>query len=122
MIGKSIALSRSDVPWNGPIAGVWLGLTEDGKYLINPTVKERETSLMHVTVAGTAQKIVMIEAGAKEVKEDVMLEGLKYAHSVIKEMCAFIENIKNEIGKEKMSYEAHDINHEIYDKIKENEY
>ena len=122
LIGTSIALSISDVPWNGPIAGVWLGLDSEGNYLINPTVAEREGSLMHVTVAGTKEKIVMIEAGAKEVKEDVMLEGLKYAHSVIKEMCDFIDSVRSEIGKEKMTYEAHDINHEIYDKIKEAEY
>ena len=122
LVGTAFALSISDVPWNGPIAGVWLGLKEDGTFLINPTVEEREGSLMHVTVAGTKEKIVMIEAGASEVKEEVMLEGLKYAHGVIKEMCEFIESVAKEIGKEKMSYEAHDVNHEIYDKIKETEY
>ena len=122
LVGTAFALSISDVPWNGPIAGVWLGLKEDGTFLINPTVEEREGSLMHVTVAGTKEKIVMIEAGASEVTEEVMLEGLKYAHSVIKEMCEFIESVAKEIGKEKMSYEAHDVNHEIYDKIKETEY
>ena len=122
LVGTAFALSISDVPWNGPIAGVWLGLKEDGTFLINPTVEEREGSLMHVTVAGTKEKIVMIEAGASEVTEEVMLEGLKYAHSVIKEMCEFIESVAKEIGKEKMPYEAHDVNHEIYDKIKETEY
>ncbi len=122
LVGTAFALSISDVPWNGPIAGVWLGLKEDGTFLINPTVEEREGSLMHVTVAGTKEKIVMIEAGASEVTEEVMLEGLKYAHSVIKEMCEFIESVAKEIGKEKMTYEAHDVNHEIYDKIKETEY
>ena len=122
LIGTSIALSISDVPWNGPIAGVWLGLKEDGTFLINPTVEERKDSIMHVTVAGTKAKIVMIEAGANEVKEEVMLDGLKYAHSVIQEMCDFINTIKAEIGKPKMEYEAHDINHEIYDKIKKMEY
>ena len=122
LVGTAFALSISDVPWNGPIAGVWLGLKEDGTFLINPTVEERKDSLMHVTVAGTKEKIVMIEAGASEVTEEVMLEGLKYAHGVIKEMCEFIENVAKEIGKEKMTYEAHDVNHEIYDKIKETEY
>ena len=122
LVGTAFALSISDVPWNGPIAGVWLGLKEDGTFLINPTVEERKDSLMHVTVAGTKEKIVMIEAGASEVTEEVMLEGLKYAHGVIKEMCEFIESVAKEIGKEKMSYEAHDVNHEIYDKIKETEY
>lgn len=122
LIGASIALSISDVPWSGPIAGVWLGLAPDGSYLINPTVAERENSQMHVTVAGTKEKIVMIEAGANEVDEDVMLNGLIHAHGVIKELCEFIDGIKAEIGKEKMSYESHDIDHEIYDKIKETEY
>ncbi len=122
LLGTSIALSISDVPWGGPVAAVWLGLDKEGNYLINPTLAERAESQMHVTVAGTAEKIVMIEAGANEVPEDVMLNGLIYAHGVIKEMCAFIEEIKAAIGKEKMSYEAHDINHEIYDAIKAAEY
>ncbi|MCH5212868.1 MAG: polyribonucleotide nucleotidyltransferase [Oscillospiraceae bacterium] len=122
LLGTSIALAISDVPWNGPVAAVWLGLDENGNYLINPTVAERANSQMHVTVAGTAEKIVMIEAGANEVTEDVMLNGLIHAHGVIKEMCAFVNEIRAAIGKPKMEYEAHDINHEIYDKIKENEY
>ena len=121
LIGTSIAISISDVPWNGPIGGVWLGLV-DGEYVINPTVEQQEKSLMHVTVAGTKQKVVMIEAGADEVEENVMLEGIKYAHGVIKEICDFISGIQSEIGKEKMTYEAHDIDHDLYDKIKETEY
>ena len=121
LIGASIAVSISDVPWNGPVAGVWLGLVE-GKYVINPTVEEQKKSDMHVTVAGTKQKIVMIEAGANQVEESVMLEGLKYAHSVIKDLCDFISGIQAEIGKPKMEYEAHDIDHDLYDKIKETEY
>ena len=121
LIGTSIAISISDVPWNGPIGGVWLGLV-DGEYVINPTVEQQEKSDMHVTVAGTKQKVVMIEAGANEVEESVMLEGIKYAHGVIKEICDFISGIQAEIGKEKMTYEAHDIDHDLYDKIKETEY
>ena len=122
LVGTAVALSISDVPWNGPIAGVWLGLKEDGTFLINPTVEERKDSIMHVTVAGTKEKIVMIEAGADEVKEETMLEGLKYAHSVIQEMCDFISSIQAEIGRPKMEYESHDVNREIYNKIKETEY
>ena len=121
LIGTSIAISISDIPWNGPIGGVWLGLV-DGEYVINPTVEQQEKSQMHVTVAGTKQKVVMIEAGANEVEEMVMLEGIKYAHGVIKEICDFISGIQAEIGKEKMAYEAHDIDHDLYDKIKETEY
>ncbi|MDO4618920.1 MAG: polyribonucleotide nucleotidyltransferase [Clostridia bacterium] len=122
LVGTAAAIAISDVPWNGPIAGVWLGMKEDGTYLINPTVEERKDSIMHVTVAGTKEKIVMIEAGANEVTEEQMLEGLKYAHSVIKEMCVFIESIAAEIGRPKMEYESHDVNREIYNKIKETEY
>lgn len=121
LIGTSIALSISDIPWNGPIGAVWLGLV-DGEYVINPTVAQQEKSDMHVTVAGTKQKIVMIEAGANEVEEGVMLEGLKYAHGIIKDICDFISGIQAEIGKEKMTYEAHDIDHALYDDIKAAEY
>ena len=117
MIGTSVALSISDIPWAGPIAGVWLGIV-DGEYVINPTVEQREKSDMHVTVAGTKEKVVMIEAGANEIEESVMLEGLKFAHKTIVELCNFIEGIKNEIGKEKFTYEAHDVNHDLYDAIK----
>ena len=118
LIGTSIAISISDVPWNGPIGGVWLGLV-DGEYVINPTVEQRAKSDMHVTVAGTKEKIVMIEAGANEVEESVMLEGLKFAHKTIIELCEFIEGIQKEIGKEKFEYEAHDIDHDLYDAVKE---
>lgn len=118
MIGTSIAISISDVPWNGPIGGVWLGYI-DGEYVINPTVEQRAKSEMHVTVAGTKEKIVMIEAGANEVSNEVMLDGLKFAHKTIIELCEFIEGIKAEIGKPKFEYEAHTVNMEIWDKIKE---
>ena len=118
MIGTSIALSISDIPWAGPIAGVWLGLV-DGEYIINPTVEQRDKSQMHVTVAGTAEKVIMIEAGANEIPEDVMLEGIKFAHKTIKELCAFIQSIKDEIGKPKFDYEPHTVNHELWDAIKD---
>ncbi|NDO18471.1 polyribonucleotide nucleotidyltransferase [Lachnospiraceae bacterium MD329] len=121
MIGTSIAISISDVPWAGPIGGVWLGLI-DGKYVINPTVEEREKSEMLVTVAGTKQKVVMIEAGANEVEESVMLEGIKTAHKTIIEICDFISGIQAEIGKEKFAYEAHDVDHDLYDAIKDMAY
>ena len=118
MIGTSIAISISDIPWNGPIGGIWLGLV-DGEYVINPTVAEREKSQMLVTVAGTKQKVVMIEAGANEVEESVMMEGIKFAHKTIKELCEFIEGIQAEIGKEKFEYEAHTVNQELWDAVKE---
>ena len=117
MIGTSISLSISDIPWNGPIGGVWLGLV-DNEFVINPTVEQRERSEMHVTVAGPKEKVVMIEAGANEVEESVMLDGIKFAHQEIIKLCNFIEGIRNEIGKKKFEYEAHDIDHELYDAIK----
>ena len=118
MIGTSIAISISDIPWNGPIAGVWLGFV-DGEYVINPTVEQREKSDMLVTVAGTKQKVVMIEAGANEVPNDVMLEGIKFAHKEIITLCEFISGIQAEIGKKKFEYESHDVDHDLYDAIKE---
>ena len=117
MIGTSIALSISDIPWNGPIGGVWLGLV-DGEYVINPTVAQREKSEMLVTVAGTRQKVVMIEAAANEVEENVMLEGIKFAHKQIIELCDFIDSIRSQIGKEKFEYEAHTVNAELWNAIK----
>ena len=121
MIGTSIAISISDIPWNGPIGGVWLGYV-DGQYVINPTVAEREKSEMLVTVAGTKEKIVMIEAAANEIPEDIMLDGIKFAHKTIIELCDFINGIKDEIGKEKFEYEHHDIDHVLYDRIKDMEF
>ncbi len=121
MIGTSIAIAISDVPWNGPIGGVWLGLV-DGEFVINPTVEQREKSEMQVTVAATREKVVMIEAGANEVPEDVMLDGIKFAHKTIIEIVDFIESIRKEIGKEKFDYEHHDIDHVLYDRIKDAEY
>ena len=121
MIGTSIAIAISDVPWNGPIGGVWLGLV-DGEFVINPTVEQREKSEMQVTVAATREKVVMIEAGANEVPEDVILDGIKFAHKTIIEIVDFIESIQKEIGKEKFDYEHHDIDHVLYDRIKEAEY
>ena len=121
MIGTSIALSISDIPWNGPIGGVWLGLI-DGEYIINPTLAQREKSEMLVTVAGTRQKVVMIEAAACEVEENVMLEGIKFAHKEIIEICDFIDSIRAEIGKEKFEYEAHTVNMDIWNAVKEMSY
>ena len=106
MIGSSIALSISDIPFNGPIGGVFVGLV-DGEFVINPTVEQREKSLLELTVAGTREKVVMIEAGAKEVKEDVMYKAIMFAHEEIKKICAFIDGIVAEIGKPKFEYERH---------------
>ena len=93
MIGASIALSISDIPWNGPIGGVFMGMTEDGKLMVNPTQKQREDSVLDLTVAASEEKVVMIEAGAKEVSDDDMFKAIMMAHAVIKQLLVFIRNI-----------------------------
>lgn len=117
MIGSSIAISISDIPFAGPIGGVLVGMV-DGEYVINPTVAQREKSTMHVTVAGTAERVVMIEAGAKEVSEDDMYGAILYAHEEIKKLCAFIQGIVDEIGKEKFAYESHTIDEALLNDVK----
>lgn len=116
MIGASAAVSISDIPFNGPIAGVGLGL-KDGKYLINPTQAERQTSEMYCTIAATMDKIVMIEAGGDQIPEDVMLGGIKAAHEAIKPVIALINQMVSEIGKPKFEYEHASWNQELFDKI-----
>lgn len=116
MIGASVALSISDIPWNGPIAGVFVGLV-DGEYVINPTSAQREKSLLELTVAGSAAKVVMIEAGAKEVSDDEMFGAIMLAHEEIKNLVAFINGIVAEIGKPKFSYTSSEFDHEMFDKV-----
>ncbi len=104
MIGSSAAVSVSDIPFNGPIAAVYVGLV-DGEFVINPTEAQRAVSDMNLTVAGSAKKVVMIEAGANEVPEDTMFDAIMFAHEEIKKICAFIQKIQDEIGKPKFEYE-----------------
>ena len=118
MLGTSIAISISEIPWNGPIAGVVMGYV-DGKLVVNPTLAQREKSDMYLTVAGTKEKVVMIEAGAKEVKEDVVFDAIMMAHEEIKKMCDFIKEVQAEVGKKKITYEPHVVNEELYNDIKE---
>ena len=101
MIGASCALSISDIPFEGPIAGVRVGLV-DGEFVINPTVEQAKVSLLNLAVAGTKDAILMVEAGAKEVSEETMLDAIWFAHGVIKELVAFQEKIMAEVGKPKM--------------------
>ncbi len=117
MIGASAALSISDIPFAGPIGGVSVGLV-DGEFVINPNLEQRGKSLMQLTVAGTKEKVVMIEAGACEVKEDVMYDAIVYAHGEIKKICEFLQSIADEIGKPKHEYISADINHDHYDAVK----
>ncbi len=116
MIGASIALSISDIPWNGPIAGVFVGMIGD-RFIINPTASEREQSSLELTVAGSAKKVVMIEAGAKEISDEDMFAAIMLAHDEIKKLCAFIDGIVAEIGKPKFEYEHHDVDHDLFDAI-----
>lgn len=118
MLGASVALSISDIPFNGPVAGVLLGYV-DGEYVINPTLEQRKNSKMSVTVVGTAEKIVMIEAGADEVPEDIMLEGIIFAHQEIKKMVKFVSDIAAEIGKPKFEYTHITVNEELYNDVKD---
>ena len=119
MIGASAALSISDIPFGGPTAAVNVGLV-DGEIVINPTEAQREVSDLTLTVAGTAEKVAMIEAGANEVPDDVMLEAIKKGHEEIKKLCKFISDIKAEIGKPKFEYKSFEVDHEIYDYMVEN--
>ncbi|MCF6463289.1 polyribonucleotide nucleotidyltransferase [Clostridium sp. Cult1] len=103
MIGSSIALTISDIPFNGPTASVLVGLV-DGRFVINPTAEERDKSSIHLVVSGTKDAIMMVEAGANEIPEETMLEAILFAHEEIKKLCGFIEEIKKEVGKEKQDF------------------
>ena len=116
MIGASIALSISDIPWNGPIGGVFMGLV-DGKIVVNPTAAERAKSDLELTVAASREKVVMIEAGANEVSDEVMYDAIMQAHEEIKKLVAFIDGIVAEIGKPKFAYASGELDHDMFDEI-----
>ncbi len=116
MIGASLALSISDIPWNGPIGGVFMGLV-DGKLGVNPTEAEQKKSDLQLTVAASMEKVVMIEAGANEVDDDTMYEAIMMAHGEIKELLGFIGAIVDEIGKPKFEYPSCELDHDMFDKI-----
>ena len=112
MFGSSLATSISKIPFDGPIAGVKVGRV-NGEFVINPTVEETEASDIELTVAGTSDAINMVEAGAKQVSEDDMLEALMFGHEAIKELCEFEKKIVAEIGQEKMEYDVLEISDEV---------
>jgi polyribonucleotide nucleotidyltransferase len=116
MIGTSVALCISDIPFNGPIGGIVLGLV-DGEVVINPTEAQRNKSDMYVTLAGTKDKITMIEAGAKEVPDDVMLGAVIKGHGTIQKICDFISGIAEEIGKPKFEYKSCEVPHDLYEDV-----
>ena len=103
MIGASAAIATSQIPWAGPIGAVNVGYV-DGEYIINPNIEQREKSSLNLTVAGTSEAVLMVEAGAKEVSEEVMLSGILFAHEEIKKIVAFLNGIVAEIGKPKQEF------------------
>ena len=116
MIATSVALSISNIPWNGPIGGISVGLV-DGGIVLNPNLEQRAKSDLNLTVAGTMEKIVMIEAGANQVPEDTMLEAILKGHEEIKKIVAFISDIQAQIGKKKFEFESMEVDHDLFDAI-----
>ena len=114
MLGASVATSISDIPFDGPIAGTRIGLI-DGEFIVNPTADQQLVSDLALTVASTAEKVIMIEAGANEVPEDKMIEAIFKAHEVNKEVIKFIDRIVEECGKEKHEYEHVDTPEDLWD-------
>ena len=121
MIGSSVALSIAGLPFQGPTGSVVVGMV-DGKYIINPNSAERAASRMHLTVSGTKDAIMMVEAGANEVSEQEMLEAILFAHEEIKRICAFISDIKEQIGKPEKPYELYHVPAELDEQIREKFY
>ncbi|MBR4287224.1 MAG: polyribonucleotide nucleotidyltransferase [Clostridia bacterium] len=115
--GVSTAIAISDIPWDGPVSSVSLGLVE-GQYVINPTLEQRGKTEMTVTVASTDSLVAMIEAGANEISNEVMFDGIMFAHEENKKIVEFIKSIVAEIGKEKISFESNDPSEELYEAIK----
>ena len=118
MIGASIAISISQIPWDGPISGVVVGLV-DGEYVINPTAEQEKRSDMHVTVASTADLVAMIEAGANEVDNDTMFNGIMAGHAANQQVVEFIRGIQAEIGKEKVPFTSNDPDPAMFEAVKD---
>jgi len=118
MVGSSVALATSDIPWDGPTGSVRVGRV-DGNFVINPTLEQREQSDINLTVAGTKEAIMMVEAGANEVPEDVMLDAIFYGHEEIKKLVAFIDEVIAEVGKPKQDVELYKVPEEIDQIVRE---
>ena len=116
MIGASIALSISDIPWNGPIGGAFMGLV-DGEIVLNPTFEQQKKSDLQLTVAASMEKVVMIEAGANEVDDDTMYNAIMKAHEEIKDLLQFVNGIIDEVGKPKFAYPSCELDHDMFDEI-----
>ncbi|MCH1965329.1 polyribonucleotide nucleotidyltransferase [Paraclostridium sordellii] len=118
MIGSSIALSISDIPFNGPTGSVSVGLV-DGAFVINPTAEQREKSSLHLVVSGTKDAIMMVEAGAEEIPDELMLEAILFAHEEIKKVVQFVEMIVAEVGKEKIEVTLYKIDEDVEKAVRE---
>ncbi len=118
MIGSSVALAISDIPWEGPTASVLIGMV-DGEFVVNPTLAQRQASTLHLVVSGTKEAIMMVEAGAQEVPEDVVLDAIMFAHEEIKKIIVFIDEIIEEIGKPKMAVNLYKVPEEIDQAVRE---
>ena len=118
MVGTSAALSISDIPWKGPISGVSVGLI-DGEFIINPNAEQRAKSEMAVTVASTDKLIAMIEAGANEVDDETMFNGIMAGHAENQKIIAFIKEMQAEIGKEKFQYPSNEPDHDMFEAVKD---
>lgn len=117
MIGASVAVSISDVPWNGPIGGISVGLV-DGEIVLMPNAEQRAKSDLNLTVASSEKKVVMIEAGANEVPDDVMFDAIMAGHNeIVKSLIPFIKDIQAQIGKPKFSFESMEVDHDMYEAI-----
>ncbi len=117
MIGASIAVSISDIPWNGPIGGIYVGMV-DGELVLMPTLEQRAKSDLTLTVASSEHKVVMIEAGANEVPDEKMIEAINAGHAEItKSLIPFIKDIQAQIGKPKFAFESQEVDHDMFDAI-----
>lgn len=117
MIGASIAVSISDIPWNGPIGGISVGLV-DGEIVLMPNLEQRGKSDLNLTVASSEKKVVMIEAGANEVPDDVMFDAIMAGHNeIVKSLIPFIKDIQAQIGKPKFAFESQEVDHDMFDAI-----
>ena len=116
MLGASVALSISDIPWNGPVASVEVGMI-DGKFIINPTDDQLKVSDLDLTVAASMEKVVMIEAGANEVSDEDMYNAIMLAHKEIKDLLTFVNAIVDEIGKPKFDFPSGELDHDMFDKV-----
>ena len=118
MIGSSVALAISDIPWDGPTGSVLIGMV-DGQFVVNPSLAQREESTMHLVVSGTKEAIMMVEAGAQEVPEETILDAIMFAHEEIKKIVEFIEAIVAEVGKPKMEIELYKVPEDIETAVRE---